>query len=92
MIEHQNYYNPGKYEAKDVIRDWDLNFNLGNAVKYICRAGKKDPNKLVEDLVRSSETMRYLYNMFVVGVSVYAAVTFGTGWLFLLMLLILGVE
>lgn len=36
--------------------------------------------------------MRYLYNMFVVGVSVYAAVTFGTGWLFLLMLLILGVE
>lgn len=36
--------------------------------------------------------MRYLYNMFVVGVSVYAAVTFVTGWLFLLMLLILGVE
>lgn len=36
--------------------------------------------------------MRYLYNMFVVGVSVYAAVTFGTGWLFLLMLLILGVK
>ena len=36
--------------------------------------------------------MRYLYNMFVVGVSVYAAVTFGTGWLILLMLLILGVE
>ena len=36
--------------------------------------------------------MRYLYNMFVVGVSVYAAVTFGTGWLFLLMLLILGIS
>lgn len=36
--------------------------------------------------------MRYLYNMFVVGVSVYTAVTFGTSWLFLLMLLILGVE
>lgn len=36
--------------------------------------------------------MRYLYNMFVVGISVYAAVTFGTGWLFLLFLLILGVE
>lgn len=36
--------------------------------------------------------MRYLYNMFVVGISVYAAVTFGTGWLLLLMLLILGVE
>lgn len=36
--------------------------------------------------------MRYLYNMFVVGVSVYAAVTFGTCWLFLLFLLIFGVE
>lgn len=36
--------------------------------------------------------MRYLYNMFVVGVSVYAAVTFGTGWIFLLFLLIFGAE
>lgn len=36
--------------------------------------------------------MRYLYNMFVVGISVYAAVTFGTGWIFLLLLLVFGVE
>lgn len=36
--------------------------------------------------------MRYLYNMFVIGVSVYTAVTFGTCWLALLLLLILGVE
>lgn len=59
MIEHQNYYNPGKYEAKDVIRDWDLNFNLGNAVKYICRAGKKDPNKLVEDLEKAATYINF---------------------------------
>jgi hypothetical protein len=29
------------YEAIKVIEAWDLDFNLGNAVKYISRAGKK---------------------------------------------------
>jgi hypothetical protein len=33
------------YEAIKVIEAWGLNFSLGNAVKYICRAGKK-PAKL----------------------------------------------
>jgi CO dehydrogenase/acetyl-CoA synthase alpha subunit len=37
-VEH---YNPGPYEAIKVIRAWDLNFTLGNVVKYVCRAGKK---------------------------------------------------
>ena len=44
MINHPNHYggedNP--YEAIKVIESWDLNFNLGNVVKYISRAGKKD--------------------------------------------------
>lgn len=31
------------YEAIKVIEAWSLNFSLGNAVKYICRAGKKAP-------------------------------------------------
>lgn len=30
------------YEAIKVINAWDLNFNLGNTVKYIARCGKKD--------------------------------------------------
>jgi len=30
------------YEAIKVIDAWDLNFNLGNTVKYIARCGKKD--------------------------------------------------
>jgi hypothetical protein len=30
------------YEAIKVIDVWDLNFNLGNTVKYIARCGKKD--------------------------------------------------
>jgi len=38
------------YEVIKVIRAWDLNFELGNAVKYIARAGKKDESKTIEDL------------------------------------------
>ena len=30
------------FEPIDVIEDWNLGFNLGNAVKYISRAGRKD--------------------------------------------------
>ena len=37
----------------DFIEDQNLNFNLGNAVKYISRAGKKDPAKFKEDLEKA---------------------------------------
>ena len=43
-----DYYKSGGLEAFDVIDAFNLDFNLGNAFKYIARAGKKD-NK-VEDL------------------------------------------
>ena len=36
------YYKRGSIEVWDFIRDQDLNYHLGNAVKYICRAGYKD--------------------------------------------------
>ena len=42
------------YEAIKVIRAWNLGFELGNALKYICRAGKKDPATHLEDLEKSS--------------------------------------
>ena len=51
MVNHPSHYNMGKYEAIDVIEDWNLNFNLGNAVKYISRAGHKDD--IVQDLKKS---------------------------------------
>lgn len=41
------------YEAIKVIESWDLNFHLGNVVKYISRAGKKDKTKLKEDLEKA---------------------------------------
>lgn len=43
-----DYYKSGGMEAFDVIDAYDLNFNLGNAFKYIARAGKKGDK--VEDL------------------------------------------
>lgn len=52
-VNHPNHYNTGKYEVIDVIEDWKLDFCLGNAIKYIARAGKKDPNKTVEDLEKA---------------------------------------
>ena len=41
------------YEAIKVIDAWELDFHLGNAVKYISRAGKKDPMKEIEDLKKA---------------------------------------
>ena len=51
MVNHPRHYNMGKYEAIDVIEDWQLNFNLGNTVKYISRAGHKDD--IVQDLKKA---------------------------------------
>ncbi|WP_289147299.1 DUF3310 domain-containing protein [uncultured Megamonas sp.] len=52
MIDHPSHYNQGKFEAIDVIEDWKLNFNLGNTVKYISRAGHKD--NIIQDLKKAS--------------------------------------
>ena len=40
-VNHPPHYNTGKYEVIDVIEDWDLGFNTGNAVKYIARHNHK---------------------------------------------------
>lgn len=44
-VDHPAHYGGADniYEAIKVIEAWDLNFNLGNVLKYISRAGKKDP-------------------------------------------------
>lgn len=48
-----HYVDGRKYEPKDVIRDWNLNFNLGSAVKYISRAGRKDD--IIQDLKKAKQ-------------------------------------
>lgn len=45
-----DYYNDTKISPIDVIEDWDLDFCLGSALKYIKRAGKKENNPSVQDL------------------------------------------
>lgn len=47
-VNHPAHYNVGSVEVIDAIEAWDLNFNLGNAVKYIARADHKD--NALEDL------------------------------------------
>lgn len=41
-INHPSHYQGMGLEVIDVIEAFDLNFNLGNAIKYILRAGKKE--------------------------------------------------
>lgn len=52
-IDHPPHYNQGKLEAIVVIEDWKLGFCLGNAVKYICRAGHKEDTDRKQDLEKA---------------------------------------
>lgn len=50
-VNHPSHYlKDSGHEVIDVIEAWDLGFDLGNAIKYIARSGKKNPDKLKEDL------------------------------------------
>ena len=55
MVNNPLHYggadNP--YEAIKVIEAWDLDFHLGNTVKYISRAGKKEIDKELQDLKKA---------------------------------------
>ena len=54
MIKHPSHYlKDSGFEVIDVIEAWELDFCLGNAVKYIARAGKKFPDKKAEDLKKA---------------------------------------
>ncbi len=52
-VYHPSHYTDGEIEVIDYIEDKKLNFHLGNAIKYISRAGKKDPDKEIEDLEKA---------------------------------------
>ena len=49
-VNHPVYYNTGEIEVITVIEDWNLGFHLGNALKYIARAGRKNKNEYIQDL------------------------------------------
>lgn len=51
-MESRPYYGgkDNQYEAIKVIESWGLDFCLGNVLKYISRAGKKETEPCVDDL------------------------------------------
>tara|TARA_R100000353_G_scaffold23922_1_gene20691 strand:- start:8892 stop:9116 length:225 start_codon:yes stop_codon:yes gene_type:complete len=57
MKKGPKYYQRGSTDVWDFIREQKLNFHLGNAIKYICRAGYKDSK--IEDLEKA---IHYLEN------------------------------
>lgn len=52
-VNHPSHYTDGGIETIDFIEAKKLTYHLGNAVKYISRAGKKDQNKTIEDLQKA---------------------------------------
>lgn len=53
-VNHPDHYlGTRKYEPIDVIDDWELNFQTGNAVKYISRAGRKNKDTTIQDLEKA---------------------------------------
>ena len=53
LIDHPQHYGGSEnpYEAIKVIEAWNLDFALGNVIKYINRAGKKGSK--LEDLKKA---------------------------------------
>ena len=53
MVNHPDHYIDGGIETIDFIEAKKLPYHLGNAVKYISSAGKKEPEKTAEDLKKA---------------------------------------
>jgi hypothetical protein len=53
QVNHPQHYttHPSGIEAIQITRH--MNFNLGNAIKYIWRAGIKDESKTIQDLEKA---------------------------------------
>jgi len=51
------YYRRGSIQVWDFVRDQELNFHLGNVIKYVCRAGHK-----FDDIDDLKKAIHYLKN------------------------------
>ena len=68
-IKHLNQQQPfisstpthyqGTIQPIDLINAQDLNFNLGNVVKYVCRAGKKQGENILSDLEKAKDYINF---------------------------------
>lgn len=65
-IDHPSHYQSGvlgedgtsKYEAIKIIEAYNLNFSLGNVIKYVLRAGKKS-DSAIEDLEKAARYIQF---------------------------------
>ena len=48
-----HYKNNKDYDVIDIAKDYNLNFNRGNVLKYIIRAGRKDDE--LQDLLKAKD-------------------------------------
>lgn len=58
-VSNPSHYKFSDFEPIKVIQAWDLSFALGNVVKYIARAGRKDSSKLIEDLEKARKYLDF---------------------------------
>ena len=54
-VAHPSHYTSGAIEVKDFTNAWNMNFNLGNVLKYIVRAGRKKDVDPLEDLQKARQ-------------------------------------
>jgi hypothetical protein len=52
-VNHPPHYKTGGIETIDFIEAKDLNYRLGNVIKYVSRAGKKNSDP-IEDLEKAA--------------------------------------
>lgn len=51
MVNHPEHYQANGLEAIDIIESFNLGFNIGNVIKYLLRAGKKE--SYIQDLLKA---------------------------------------
>jgi len=60
------HYKTNSIDIIDFCKLYDLNFNKGNILKYICRAGKKENESEIKDLKKAldylNREIKYLEN------------------------------
>ena len=57
-VNSPKHYNKGKIEVIEYIEDQDLGFCLGNAIKYISRAGSKQDFEGQDQITKTVEDLR----------------------------------
>lgn len=52
------HYKAGDFDVIAFCQYHDLGFDVGNAIKYVTRAGKKDKTKEIEDLTKAMQYIK----------------------------------